>query len=227
MPGFTIHLSFAKEIIKLISQSNIEQWNRQEIEEFYIGNILPDVKKTKKLSHYWGSRQMKYIIRIPDLEKFEKEHGSRFSDKRILGYYAHLFVDKSFFADFLPGIVLFMDQEQKPTNLLRTAEYAYLYKTDMIIPYKEFWTDKYYYGDFDKLNLVLQKKYELNANEMIEEIEAQNIQMNPNLYLCLQNELKKYLNKRRAGALELFYENNIITFIEKVTYNFFEWYRSF
>lgn len=215
MPGFVIHLSIAKEIVKLIEKNNSAQWNSREKEEFYIGNILPDIKKTKKLSHYWGSKQMKYILRIPDLDKFLKYNGSKLMNRQVLGYYCHLIVDKIFYEDFLPEVVCFMDNYNNPTNSLKAVQSVHLYKRNMDILYEDFWTGQYYYGDFDKLNPVLRKKYEINTAELIKETDNSKLNMNKGQYLHLKNELKKYLNKSRTGDLKVFQRNDMEKFINK------------
>lgn len=215
MPGFVIHLSVAKEVIRLVTQYGPVQWNAKEIEEFYIGNLLPDIKPPKKLSHYWGGKQMHEIIRIPDLHRFMERYGSRFmSNKQLLGYYCHLCVDKFFFEDFLLRRVCFLDENNNPTNSLKLARYVYLYREDKIIPYKEFWTTKYYYGDFDKMNPALRKRYSINEDELPGEIKEHDIEINPGLYLSLQRNLKKYLKKNREGSLKVFREEDIEMFIE-------------
>lgn len=222
MPGFVIHLSIAKEIIKLIEHNNSVQWNSREKEEFYIGNILPDIKKSKKLSHYWGGKQMKYILRIPDLDKFLKCNGPKLMNKQVLGYYCHLIVDKIFYEDFLPEVVCFMDKYKIPTNSLKTAKHAYLCKKDMSILYEDFWTAQYYYGDFDKLNPVLRKKYGVNTDELIRETDNSELNMNKGQYLHLRNELKKYLNKSRTGDLKVFQQDAVELFIDETANKIFE-----
>ncbi|MEY8509841.1 hypothetical protein AALA78_16740 [Lachnospiraceae bacterium 42-17] len=222
MPGFAIHLSVAKEVIRLIAESELDQWTDTEIEEFYIGNLLPDIKKSKKLSHFWGGIQMRYIIRMPDLDKFFSSYPVKFSNKRNLGYYCHLYVDKFYYNKFLPERVCFWDENENPTNLLRKVEYVYLYKDSKKIPYKEYWTDKYYYGDFDKLNATLQDKYEINVNKIADEMGNDEIKMNLGQRKLLQNKLRKYLNKNRAGSLTIFRENDIETFIFNAAQHFFQ-----
>lgn len=222
MPGFVIHLSIAKEIMKLIEQNNSVQWNSREKEDFYIGNILPDIKKTKKLSHYWGSKQMKYILRIPDLDKFLNNYGSRLENKQFLGYYCHLIVDKIFYEDFLPKVVCFMDKYKHPTNSLREVKSVHLFKKDKDILYENFWTVQYYYGDFDKLNPVLQKKYRINTDVLMKDTGNGKLNMSAGQYLHLQRELKKYLMKSRTGGLEVFQRNDIELFIEDTANKIFE-----
>lgn len=225
MPGFAIHLSVAKEIVRLLSESSLAQWSDRDIDEFYIGNILPDVKKTKKLSHYWGGKQMNYILRIPDLDKFLKDYSSRLLDKQFLGYYCHLNVDKFFYEEFLPETVCFLDRSNKSTNLIKVAEYVYLYKKDMTVAYQEFWTSRYYYGDFDILNVLLQRTYGIDAGKIVKRVGERTCRMNPGQWLHLQRELKKYLGRRRAGELKVFLEEDIESFIIEAAQRFFEQYK--
>lgn len=215
-----IHLSVAKEITNLLTQSNSEHWTTKATRDFYVGNILPDIIAPKKLSHYWDQRQTNNIIKIPHLDKFLINYQTQLSNKQLLGYYCHLYIDKFFYENFISQIVCFLDKNNVQTNLLKAARYAYLYKINLFIPYSEFWTNKYYYGEFDKSNAVLQEKCNIDIDKLTETIKNDDYIIRSKESLLLHRDLEKYLHMHKSGNLELFSGKDLMLFIKESAYHF-------
>lgn len=95
MPNWKVHLEIAKRL-------NFKfKYTQKELEEFNLGNILPDInncfivkdiskKLDHKYTHYQDERE------TPSYENFEKIYGRKiYEEPIILGYYIHLYTDYS------------------------------------------------------------------------------------------------------------------------------------
>lgn len=93
MPSWKVHLEIAKRIGKYLN------YNEKEQEEFYLGNLLPDINNSfivndisrqieHKYTHYQDGKE------IPSYENFKKIYNNKIYDnKLIFGYYVHLYTD--------------------------------------------------------------------------------------------------------------------------------------
>lgn len=100
MPCWGIHLHIANELNKKLNL---------EINQFLIGNVLPDIysgwiiKGASKIEKYEVSHSgrrttlNKKIYTLPNIEKFEEENKSLFKENDLLlGYFSHILTDYFF-----------------------------------------------------------------------------------------------------------------------------------
>ncbi len=93
MPNWKVHLEVAKNLNK-----NLE-YSGEELEEFNLGNILPDINNcyivtdiSKKLDHKYTHFQDE--IEIPSYINYKNIYGEKIYKKPLmLGFYTHLFTD--------------------------------------------------------------------------------------------------------------------------------------
>lgn len=93
MPNWKIHLEIAKRLNKKFN------YTQNKLEEFYLGNILPDINNcfivkdiSTKLEHKYTHYQDE--IEIPSYKNFEKIYKNKIYEEPIIfGYYIHLYTD--------------------------------------------------------------------------------------------------------------------------------------
>lgn len=93
MPNWKIHLEIAKRLNKKFN------YTQKKLEEFYLGNILPDINNcfivkdiSTKLEHKYTHYQDE--IEIPSYKNFEKIYKNKIYEEPIIfGYYIHLYTD--------------------------------------------------------------------------------------------------------------------------------------
>ena len=93
MPNWKIHLEIAKRLNKKFN------YTQNKLEEFYLGNILPDINNcfivkdiSTKLEHKYTHYQDE--IEIPSYKNFEKIYKNKiYEEPIIVGYYIHLYTD--------------------------------------------------------------------------------------------------------------------------------------
>lgn len=90
MPNMSGHMAVAKKVSKILDINS---------EDFYRGNLLPDLYIDKKKSHYKikGKKYMipdiDYVVNVLDLK-----------DEKNLGYLTHLLLDKYYLEEYLMDI---------------------------------------------------------------------------------------------------------------------------
>lgn len=93
MPNWKIHLEIAKRLNQKFN------YTQKKLEEFYLGNILPDINNcfivkdiSTKLEHKYTHYQDE--IEIPSYKNFEKIYKNKiYGEPIIFGYYIHLYTD--------------------------------------------------------------------------------------------------------------------------------------
>ena len=93
MPNWKIHLEIAKRLNQKFN------YTQKKLEEFYLGNILPDINNcfivkdiSTKLEHKYTHYQDE--IAIPSYKNFEKIYKNKiYGEPIIFGYYIHLYTD--------------------------------------------------------------------------------------------------------------------------------------
>lgn len=92
MPGITYHCGFANEVHRYLK----EQVNK---EDFFSGNLIPDLALSKKASHYRISASVPGFF-VPNMKQAKKELFDR-NNAIKLGMYCHLYFDYHFIEDYL------------------------------------------------------------------------------------------------------------------------------
>ena len=87
MPNMSSHMAIAKKVSEILDFNS---------DDFYIGNLLPDLYTDKTKSHY-KIEGKKYLI--PNIEYVKKTMDLK--SMKNLGYLSHLLLDKYYLEDFL------------------------------------------------------------------------------------------------------------------------------
>lgn len=219
MPGFILHLTAAKLLLDKL-ETPIDQ------NAFYIGNLLPDTVTDKTQSHFRSPLRRTKRIEYPELEPFYNKYQDLLHDSSVLGYFYHLYIDRTFFMEYLPKVVTFLDKDGAESDEISLVTHAYLKRTDKQIPVQEFLSDSYYYGDFTKMNTYLLNRYQLPmkldtnvANPGIEEVEYSDVAK-------ALTQLQGYLGVPESAVQELrvFDVEELCDFLNEATENFLRQY---
>lgn len=176
MPNMSAHMAVAKRVSELL---NIDS------EDFYKGNLLPDLYKDKIKSHY---KIQGKIYLIPDIEYVKKK--LNFKDKMNLGVFTHLLLDKYYLEEYLPNRykenvfekskVLYKDYDILNKDIVKHFNLDIKYLKSILKNYKE--------GiDLDKL------EYNLKCLDIVEY--GDTIYLNKKEYLSFLEEISKKIAK--------------------------------
>lgn len=163
MPGFIMHLSEATLILKGLNKENDQAWKRA----FMIGSLMPDTRlgKAKHTSHFWSDEHADYIARAPQVEQFLAKYSDRLDDPMMLGYYAHLCLDERYVNHFWPTIFNFYDADGCEEPRADFIHHVKMCETGEEIPFEKFFTEEYYYGDYNRCNQWFIDRYHLEIPE--------------------------------------------------------------
>lgn len=102
MPGFILHLTAAQMLLKHLPPHPDFPYPISSVNDFLIGNLLPDATQQKESSHFRDPLYREKMMVFPDLTRFTAKYRSLLPDSSALGYYFHLYIDRKFFKDFIP-----------------------------------------------------------------------------------------------------------------------------
>ena len=224
MPGFILHMTSARMLMQQSDKTSPLHYDEETQKKLFIGSILPDASTDKRVSHFREKKSFGTIIEYPDPSLFYNKYKDLLSDPVCLGFYFHLYIDYRFFTDYLPNIVVYMDDNGWNTMDIHKVTQVYVKKTGLTVPIKQFLSKEYYYGDYTKMNTYLIHKYNLpmNLNPKIENpgIEEANI---PGLSVML-DMMHGFLNVPESAAMEtqVFDMKELLDLLEKWTQDFIE-----
>ena len=161
MPGFILHLTAAQMLRSHLHEYPDFPYPIQSVNDFLIGNLLPDATDQKELSHFRNPVYRDKMMVFPDLTRFTAKYDSLLSDSSVLGYYFHLYIDRRFFKDFIPEIVDFYDETGQITDIRDEVATVYIQKSQTSIPFSKYLTEEYYYGDYTRMNTYLVNQYKI------------------------------------------------------------------
>lgn len=183
MPGFILHLTAAQMLLKHLPSHPDFPYPISSVNDFLIGNLLPDATQQKESSHFRDPLYREKMMVFPDLTRFTAKYRSLLPDSSALGYYFHLYIDRKFFKDFIPQIVDFYNADGEITDMRDEIATVYIKKSRTSIPFSRYLTEEYYYGDYTRMNTYLVDCYciplDLNPNVTnpgIAEIQYENVQ---------------------------------------------------
>lgn len=147
MPGFILHLTAAQMLLKHLPSHPDFPLPISSVNDFLIGNLLPDATQQKESSHF---RDPLYREKdgIPGSYTVYSEIPFTSPDSSALGYYFHLYIDRKFFKDFIPQIVEFYNADGEITDMRDEIATVYIKKSRTSIPFSRYLTEEYYYGDY-------------------------------------------------------------------------------
>lgn len=190
--------------------------------DFLIGNLIPDATDNKDRTHFRNPVYKEKMMIYPDLHKFLDKYQSLLTDDSCLGYFFHLYIDRRFFKDYIPEVVEFYDSNGEITDIKSEVTKVLVRKTGVWIPGNEYLTEKYYYGDYTKMNTYLAQRFhlvfDLNPevkNPGIEEVDY------PAVKEVLAS-LKGYMNVPASAVRELtvFDVEDLIDFLHQAVHDF-------
>lgn len=166
MPGHIIHLAAASRVLEQHPVDDV--WAN----EFLLGSIVPDMleRSNKKQSHFWSDEGYVKFERVPDLEAFWAKYGDKITNPFVLGYYSHLYMDALFMRTSWKTHFTFYDKNRQPNDLF--DEVAFIgYRKDEndtihVYPREEFFSNAYYYGDYDRVNPYIIKNYNVRIPKL-------------------------------------------------------------
>lgn len=165
MPGYIIHLAEAKKILTQLEElptfgeAKKERWRQ----EFLLGALLPDACADKRHTHFWAPNTWENRIVVPDLAAFSEKYAIQKDEAWMMGYWAHLHLDLHFFRDYWDELLEFCDGEGKPAILRADAVQVWLKRQKKFIRTEDFFSEKYCYGDYTKMNVWFCEKYDLQV----------------------------------------------------------------
>ena len=224
MPGFILHLTAAQMLRSHLHKYPDFPYPIQSVNDFLIGNLLPDATDQKEVSHFRNPVYRDKMMVFPDLTRFTAKYDSLLSDSSVLGYYFHLYIDRRFFKDFIPEIVDFYDETGQITDIKEEIATVYIRNFQTYIPFEKYLTEEYYYGDYTRMNTYLVNRYciplDLNPNVTnpgIAEIQYENVQQVLDLlhhFLSVPPEaaqdLKVFPLEELLAALEQYVEEFLV-----------------
>ena len=155
MPGFILHLTAAQMLLKHLPSHPDFPYPISSVNDFLIGNLLPDATQQKESSHFRDPLYREKMMVFPDLTRFTAKYRSLLPDSSALGYYFHLYIDRKFFKDFIPQIVEFYNADGEITDMRDEIATVYIKKSRTSIPFSRYLTEEYYYGDYTRMNTYL------------------------------------------------------------------------
>ena len=136
-----------------------------------------------------------------------------------MGYLFHLYIDRKFFKEYMPGIIEFRDKEDQIEEKMNKVKYVILKRTGQKILKQDFFSEKYYYGDYTKMNTYLFNRYHIPIrldpevnNPGIEEVSYQDVKKvlkELEGYLTVPEEAVKNVKVFDVEDLLLFLENSV------------------
>ena len=193
MASAILHLAIAKQLKDKLNIDNIS--------DYYLGSIAPDISKnigeSKNKSHFIE----KGVKDIPNIDKFLAKYKNNLNDDFVLGYYIHLYVDYLWFKYFIPEI----NENDLITKLDGT-----------VVKCSGNMAFMYIYNDYTNINVDIIDEYDLDLKIFYNELPKfdniiKEIPMDK-LYLIV-NKASEILENSKKTKEFVFNMNNINEFI--------------
>lgn len=161
MPGYILHLTSARMFLDRLPVDSRYRNDLKVQNDFYIGNLLPDAVNPKESSHFYDSVFRDRMIVWPRPEKFLDKYRDRLEDPVFWGYFYHLYIDKKFLQEYLPGRVEYYDCRGHRTEIKEEVREVLIRKSSEWVERDRYLSEEYYYGDYTKMNTYLWERYHL------------------------------------------------------------------
>ncbi len=226
MPGFVIHLLHGQFVLENI----FKDFDDKQTEQFMQGILMPDSneKGEKDTAHFvsLSPDSQNRILKTPDMGLFISKYKQQLTEPFVIGYFAHLYLDKAFFEQFFPNYVSFVDENDRETPYEKRISRVYLSRSQKYISVGQLFSEEYLYGDYTMLNAVLTARYSLTVpgrikiENPIQEVRSEN-------FVHILSELKKYLKQQTVSEPELnvFVQSELENFIHGQADEFVKYYR--
>lgn len=161
MPSYILHLTAAQMLLELLPDSSPLRRDPACRNAFLSGNLMPDATTNKAASHFRNPAYQTKIMEYPDLTRFRQEYGSFLEHPFCLGYYYHLYIDRKFFKDYIPLVAQFLTADGQETDERALVAVTHLIRQDTDIPFDQYLSELYYYGDYTKMSGYLARRYRI------------------------------------------------------------------
>ena len=166
MPGYVIHMAMAETII-----ANGLFSDRASADLFRLGSVAPDAltvgePPVKQISHFWNKTSLQHLKRTPDLHTFLHAYGERLADPYVFGYYGHLFLDTYFVDEYWSRHFVFLNDRMEAEEGYDEVAFVKLVDTGEVFPRTDFFSDRLYYGDYDRMNATFVREYDVRVPEI-------------------------------------------------------------
>lgn len=225
LPGFVIHIIHGK----LILERMCKIFDEEQKDCFMMGILMADSNKghKKDVSHFISADSRNSILKTPDLKLFVSKYRKYLSEPFVMGYLAHLYLDKVFFEKFFTEYILFQDSNGHETMNEQEIQKVYLSRQNRYVSVDELFSEEYLYGDYTHLNNALIAKYSLKipcgvmCENHIEEVEPEN-------FRYIQADLEKYFSLPSSENVELkiFCQSELENFISCQADSFVAYYEN-
>ena len=222
MPGYILHLTAAQMFLQMKQKDYEILMDPQERNAFLIGNLLPDTTKIKDRSHFRNPKYHDHMVEYPETKWFEDKYQGILTQSSVLGYLFHLYIDRRFFKDYIPEIVEFRNENDQKELKREKVKYVFLKRTRERILKQDFFSEKYYYGDYTKMNTYLVERYHIPIrldpdieNPGIEEVCYDDVRK-------VLGELEGYLKVPESAVkdIKVFDIEDLLSFLEKAVKEF-------
>lgn len=177
MPGYMMHLcegTYIKENILVSGRSAVDTVISRALtsvfsspdltNEFLLGTVLPDAVADKSLTHFRPSWQDNLITKYPDMGCLTEQYAPEDLTAADLGILAHLYMDSIYVEEFWPRYFQFEDSSGTPTCVSEDIDHVKMTAASRqsegtIIPIRDFFSDRYFYGDYNITNPLFQADF--------------------------------------------------------------------
>lgn len=227
MPGYILHLTAAKMFLNRIRSEHILEMSKQDENDFLIGNLLPDTTRIKARSHFRDPKYNDRMVEYPETSWFMEKYHNMLHDPSVMGYLFHLYIDRRFFKDYMPRIVEFKNEEDEIEDKREKVKYVILKRTGEKILKEDFFSEKYYYGDYTNMNTYLVHRYQIPMdldpkvhNPGIEEVSYEDVEK-------VLKELEGYLKVSEDAVknVKVFDVQDLLLFLDECVKKYNLWNR--
>ncbi len=209
MPGWIEHIYFAQTVYRDLSEfTNIDKI------DFISGNLIPDLSKDKKQSHYRKKASIEGFF-VPRLDDVKKDLFDLKSPLK-LGIYCHLYLDYYFIENFLIPEFIWDFENMTVINPRNNKQWSA----------KDFFSNKGMYGAYSEINHLLIRDGYLNLSIMDEIPEIL-----PNTGMSIfdiriektwKEDLLQYLAVKKEYTGDIFDYNRLCNCIKQISDQFVE-----
>lgn len=207
--------------------------NLEEAKRIYRRKIQDE----KVATHFRNNDDANLCIQVPNLEKFENKYSNLLNNElTAIGYLFHLYTDKVFFEDLFTKTFVTLDENNKPTIYDDKTKMILIKKNNSLCTVNDFWNgdnDKSIYNDYTLMNKILLDYYgssfdkdrllsnkHLFVNPGITEVDFSNI-------VSVIDKTELFIRDSysvKNNNLNIFSEEDVISFINEVAFGFIERY---
>ena len=223
MPGYIMHLAEGRLLEEALTDRGLLKGER-DLSLFQDGLLLPDTKRKKEkiTSHFWNEKDLTRLAIPPDLELFYAKYKDILYTPMLLGYWAHLHLDRVFVTEFWSENFCFLDDEGNEQVLWDAIRKVYLRKQDITVPVQDFYSGAWYYGDYSRMNSRFIAKYGIcvpniipGCADEIEEVEEKDLHV-------VRQELLQLCgtSAKQEETLKVFSPEDLDEFLKKTAAEF-------